>query len=121
MKHLLRLAAIGLSLALAGCITTSGGKAFDPAVVQSFHEGQTTQADVVAKLGQPQIKTSGEDGPQTSTWTYAFGSTTSDPKSAIPLIGGYLGSKANASQESLTLTFDSRGVLKHISQREERF
>lgn len=121
MKHLLRLAGLGLSIALAGCVTASGGKAFDPTVVQGFKEGQTTQADVVAKLGQPQIKTSGEDGPGASTWTYAYGSSTSDPKNYIPIVGGYLGSKANASQQSLTLTFDGRGVLQHIAQREEHF
>lgn len=123
MKSPLRLAALGLSLAIAltGCVTASGGKAFDPTVVQSFREGQTTESDVIAKLGQPQIKTDGEDGPGTSTWTYAYGSSTSDPKSYIPLVGGYLGSKANNSQQSLTLTFNSKGVLQHVAQREEHF
>lgn len=123
MSKAIRLSGLCISLviALTGCVTASGGKEFDRTVVQTFHEGQTTQADVVAKLGQPQIKTSGEDGPGTSTWTYAYGSSTSDPKNFIPLVGGYLGSKADASQQSLTLTFDSKGVLRHISQREERF
>lgn len=123
MKTRLRFAAVGLTaaLALSGCVTASGGKPFDPATVQTFKEGQTTQAQVIEKLGQPQIKTQGEDGPGTSTWTYAYGSSTSDPKNYIPVVGAYLGSKANSQQQTLTLVFDRGGVLLHISQREEHF
>ena len=69
MSKAIRLSGLCISLviALTGCVTASGGKEFDRTVVQTFHEGQTTQADVVAKLGQPQIKTSGEDGPAQAT------------------------------------------------------
>lgn len=120
MKNMLRLAAFGLAFVLAGCVTT-GGKAFDPTAAQSFQEGKTTQADVLAKLGQPQIKTVGEEGPGTSTWTYASGSAKPDAKNYIPIVGPLLNSHPTSSQQSLVLNFDSRGVLQHLSQRESNF
>lgn len=110
MKTALRAALLALIVLLAACATT--GQTFDSSVVQGFKTGQTTQADVRAKLGEPQIKTSGEDGPGSSTWTYASGTT---PLVAVPF------AHPKTKEHSVALTFDARGVLQHVDERESNF
>lgn len=118
MKHLLRVATLAAAVALSAC-ATSGGVPYDPSVAQSLHVG-ATQAEVVAKLGQPQIKTNNEAGDGGSTWTYAYGTSEQDGRKFIPIIGPSL-AKTSSHQQSLTLTFDAKGVLQHIDTREENF
>lgn len=119
MNGMLRLAALGLTLALTAC-ASSGGAQYDPTVVQTFHVGTTTQADVVAKLGQPQIKTSNENNDGGSTWTYAYGTSEQDNRKFIPIVGPSL-AKTSTHEQSLTLTFNAKGVLQHVDTRETNF
>lgn len=116
MKTFLRAATIGLAIALAAC-ATQGGVQYDPTVVQSFKVGSTTQADVISKLGQPQMRSSNENSDGGSTWTYAYAKSEQDGRKYIPIIGPSM-AKTSTHEQSLTLEFDARGVLKHVDSRE---
>jgi outer membrane protein assembly factor BamE (lipoprotein component of BamABCDE complex) len=119
MNTFLRTTLLVVAVALSAC-ATSGGTPYDPAVVQSLHVGTTTQADVVAKMGQPQIKTNNEDGTGGSTWTYAYGTSDQDNRKFIPIVGPSL-AKTSTHEQSINLEFDAKGVLKHVDTRETNF
>lgn len=116
MKTFIRAATLGLAITLAAC-ATQGGVAYDPNVAQSFKVGTTTEADVVSKLGQPQLKTNNENNDGGSTWTYAFAKSEQDNRKYIPIVGPSL-AKTSTHEQSLTLEFDAKGVLKHVDSRE---
>lgn len=63
----MRAFAVGALLVLAGCATV--GQDIDFAAVEAIPVG-TTQADVVARLGQPTARTRLADGTMQLLWSY---------------------------------------------------
>lgn len=71
--------AVVLSLSLSACTV---GKKVDSARYQSFEEGKTTRAEIVAALGEPNASSwAGSD----ETLSYSF--SKSDKRGYIPIIG----------------------------------
>lgn len=58
-----------LALLLAGCATS--GREITQSHVNQVVEGQTTRADLVAMLGQPNTMTQNHDGTSVLGWGYA--------------------------------------------------
>ncbi|MCQ4245555.1 hypothetical protein CXK93_12355 [Stutzerimonas decontaminans] len=81
-------AAFGLAVMLAGCAT--GGKKVTEAQVASIEQGKTTQAELIASLGQPTHFTHRSDGTKVLGWAYAhvgFAGIGNETQGLIVVIG----------------------------------
>jgi outer membrane protein assembly factor BamE (lipoprotein component of BamABCDE complex) len=83
-----RLAAAGIALAfLAAC--GASGVQVRPDQLTSFKKGETTKADVIAKLGNPTSQTITSDGATMLFYNYA--AYQARPASFIPIVGPLVG------------------------------
>jgi hypothetical protein len=92
--------------ALTGCMST--GIQVRPEQLVSFKEGETTEAEVVQKLGAPNTSVAMSDGSKITV--YSFVQSQARVASFIPLIGPMVGG-ADAQMNSTTFRFDRTGKM----------
>ncbi len=99
-----------LPLALATIITACAatGVKVDPSQTASFKPGQTTYAEVIAKLGPPTSQTQIGTGQRFISYTYAR--SAARPETFIPIVGAFVGG-ADTQAQSVMFRFDANGVL----------
>jgi hypothetical protein len=74
--------------------------------------GVTTEADVIAKLGDPNMVSTNPDG--TKIDTYMHVASSANAVNYIPVVGLFAGG-AKSSSETVNFTFDSHNILKSTS------
>ena len=94
-------------LFLTGC--ASSGTKVTQEQADQFVQGQTTKAQVIAALGQPNRVTTGPDGSTTIMYVHAHASA--NAASFIPVVG-LLAGGATSTSESALFKFDGAGVLQ---------
>jgi hypothetical protein len=87
---------------LSACATQ--GAKVDPDKLSQLKPGVSTISDAKALFGEPESSSRHQDG--TTTLTYGFSSTTTDGKSLIPIVGGFIGKPTKSSIDYTMLTFD---------------
>jgi hypothetical protein len=87
---------------LSACATQ--GAKVDPNKLAQLKPGVSTISDAKALFGEPESSARHQDG--TTTLTYGFSSTTTDGKSLIPIVGGFIGKPPKSSIDYTMLTFD---------------
>jgi outer membrane protein assembly factor BamE (lipoprotein component of BamABCDE complex) len=105
----MKMAAVLLTLALAGCATV--GKEISPGQLSGFKEGESTSNNVIEKLGSP--TTTSVSGDRT-IMVYSFVHTQARPESFIPLVGAFVGG-ADVRASSATFIFGKDGKLERYS------
>lgn len=98
---------LACSFGLAACAST--GVKVDPNAMASFKVGQTTQAEVVGRLGEPTTSVVTANGERQLTYTYAEAQVR--PENFIPVVGLFVGG-VDSKATSVVLIFDANGVLK---------
>lgn len=105
-----------LAAALAGC-AASGVKVTDSHLA-AFKEGETTEAQVIAALGQPTTRMRMPDG--TVIIVYAYSAYSVRPQTFIPIVGGFVGG-ADGQASSVSLTFGPDGKLLNTASSASTF
>jgi hypothetical protein len=100
-----------LTLLTAGC--ASQGTRMDTTALDQLKPGRSTISDAERLLGKPQSMTRRVDGG--TTLGYSFSSVQTDPKSMIPLVGGFIGKGTTTSGEYTSVNFDQRGLFTNYS------
>lgn len=101
---------VAFLLTLSACV--SSGTKVTAQQVAAFTPGKTTEAQVIASLGEPNYATVGPDGSKTDM--YMHNSMHATAVSFVPIVGSLAGGiKSNNSM--VTLNFDANGVLKNVS------
>ncbi|HAA02670.1 MAG TPA: hypothetical protein DCE18_04785 [Syntrophobacteraceae bacterium] len=110
----MRIAAILLiTILLVSCAWS--GVRVHPEQLRAFKQGETTLADVIAKLGKPTTVINHLDGTTTIQYIYTIKHT--KPESLIPYIGPIVGG-ARIHTRMVTLVFDKDGRLTDYSSSE---
>jgi len=104
------LAVAALAIALSGCM--SSGTKVDQAQMQQFQKGVTTEAQIIAKLGEPSSQTVKSDG--TRTIVYSHIAARPDAVDFVPIVGAFAGG-AKSEMDIAMFNFDASGVLKDYS------
>ena len=91
----------------------SSGVLVNPAQLKAFKKGETTVAEVIAKLGKPTTMITQMDG--TTTIQYIHTITETKPESLIPYIGPFFGGAHTIHTKMTTLVFDKDGKLADYS------
>lgn len=102
-------------IALAAVLLTacaSMGTKVDTAQVSQFKRGVTTQADVIAALGEPNTRATLDDG--SSQIGYIHAQATTKPATFIPIVGIFAGGMDTEST-TVNFVFDANGTLKSTS------
>jgi len=99
-----------IACSLAACVSSGTHVTADQA--SAFQVGTTTEADVIAKLGEPNSVSTSPDG--TKIDTYMHVASSANAASFIPVVGLFAGG-AKSSTESVTFTYDSHLILKSTS------
>jgi len=107
---LLNLVAVGVACSLAGC--ASSGTHVTAEQASAFQVGTTTEADVISKLGEPNMVSTNPDG--TKIDTYMHVASSANAVNYIPVVGLFAGG-AKSSSETVNFTFDSHNILKSTS------
>jgi hypothetical protein len=99
-----------LAVLLVFCLTAcaSAGVKVDQSKMSQFQKGKTTEADVVAALGQPTNSEQNDDG--TNVIRYVYSSTQARPETFIPIVGAFVGG-ADTEQTVASFTFDQKNIL----------
>ncbi|WP_114195848.1 hypothetical protein [Edaphovirga cremea] len=123
-----------VSLILVGCSSTPPPESHNinnqltaGAVTQYIHKGKTTQADIVAVFGQPQIVTQGAN--KDAIWTYQATAQVATKHAsgafANIFIAGVDSNNATTSDTqrifTLILRFDAKGVVSDYQMRQSTF
>ncbi len=98
------------SVGLAGCV--SSGTKVTAADMASFTPGVTTEAQVIARLGEPNSASVAPDGSRTDMYIYTEASA--NAASFIP-VADLLAGGAKTKTTNAMFMFDPRGVLKSTS------
>lgn len=101
---------------LVGCAAT-GVKVTD-AQVAAFKPGEATEAQVVAALGEPTMRTRLADG--TVMVIYSYAEAQVRPATFIPVVGAFVGGSDSRST-AVTLRFDKDGKLIDTSSSTTSF
>jgi len=110
MAHAITLATyVVLILCLAGCAT--GGTQVSRAQAQQFQVGVTTQVEVEAALGAPQVV---QDMPDGTLVIYSGMQARVKAATFIPIVGLFAGG-SHVQTSHVSFTFDKAGKLQHIS------
>ena len=104
--RVLKLAAAAV-VALAGCASSSGVKVTDEQVA-ALQPGVTTEQDVLARFGQPSMRTRLADG--TVMLMYHHAETYVKGATFVPVVGMMAGGMEVRSS-AVTLNFDATGKL----------
>jgi len=102
-----RLFMLAAALAFAGC-ASSGVKVTDAQAGQ-FVAGQSTEGDVIAKLGPPWTQRRDRDGTKIDMYIYSHSNIRAG--SFIPYLGPLVGGQ-DATSDSVGFEFTPDGVLK---------
>lgn len=97
-------------LVLGGCVSTGTKVTADQAA--QFKRGVTTEAEMIAALGEPNSTARSADGTITDVYSYAHGSA--DASSYIPIVGLFAGGGKGKSNMA-TFIFTPDKVLKDYS------
>lgn len=97
-------------LAMSGCM--AAGVQVKPEQLKSFKIGETTQRDVVAKLGNPTARSLTADGSEMLIYNYT--AYQAWPESFIPLIGPLVGG-ADVQTSMVWFQFGPDGKLTNYS------
>ena len=100
-----------IGILLVAC--ASSGVLVNPAQLKAFKKGETTVAEVTAKLGKPTTMSTQMDG--TTTIQYIHTITETKPESLIPYIGPFFGGANTIHTKMTTLVFDKDGKLADYS------
>jgi outer membrane protein assembly factor BamE (lipoprotein component of BamABCDE complex) len=92
---------------LVGC--GSSGTMVSPDQAAQFKPGVTTETEVIAKLGPSNSSSTYPDGSKTDMYLHV--AMAMHAANFIPVVGIFAGG-ASHSTDSVTFTFDPRGVLK---------
>ncbi len=103
-------AALIIAVLTAGCAST--GTKVETAQVNQFKRGLTTQADVIAALGEPNTRATLEDG--STQIGYVHAEVTTKPATFIPIVGMFAGGMDTQST-AVNFVFDANGKLKSTS------
>lgn len=87
---------------VVGCGTVRMGKKWDPEVVRTFKEGETTRAEVLKKLGEPWMRHQVQDG---EMWMYMHIESKVQTSPASFIIPGYMDMQMDQKSQSVSLTF----------------
>jgi len=96
-----------LSVALTGCV--SAGTKVDTAQLQQFKKGVTTEAEVIARLGEPNTRTMSSGGLHVIGYSHV--AARPDAVDFVPIVGSLAGG-AKSETTVVIFTFDETGVLK---------
>jgi hypothetical protein len=108
----MRIAAmVSIGFLLVAC--ASSGVLVNQAQLRAFKKGETTVAEVTAKLGKPTTMITQMDG--TTTIQYIHTITETKPESLIPYIGPFFGGAHTIHTKMTTLVFDKDGKLADYS------
>jgi outer membrane protein assembly factor BamE (lipoprotein component of BamABCDE complex) len=100
-----------LVVSVVGCGgRESGQKAIaDQTKISQIQKGASTKADIQSLFGNPSGRSFGAAGDE--VWTYRYQSTSVDPKTFIPLVGGFVGG-ATVQADTLIVSFGHDGLVK---------
>lgn len=105
-----RLIALVAAVALAGC--ASSGVQVKPEQMTEFKKGVTTEAEVIQKLGRPNmVRTDGNGG---KMLIYAYAQSQVRAATFIPVVGALAGG-ADVKSTSAMFMFDANGKLMDYS------
>jgi outer membrane protein assembly factor BamE (lipoprotein component of BamABCDE complex) len=93
-------------LTLTGCMSI--GTKVDQAQVSAFKKGITTEAEIIASLGEPNQRSTMADG--RNAIGYANLESRPDAALFIPLVGAFIG-KAESTSTMCKFIFDKNGKL----------
>ena len=105
-----RITIVLLAAFVGGCAST--GTKVETAQVNQFKRGVTTQADVIAALGEPNTRATLEDG--SSQIGYVHAEMTTKAATFIPIVGMFAGGMDTQSN-AVNFIFDANGKLKSTS------
>lgn len=105
------LAVFSACFLLSACASTHQGRDFDTETVNAFVIGETTKADVLNTLGEPQSRTT--HGTDTVMWTYNFFKTGSSALNPMTFLG-IVELDTTHTSKMATLTFQG-DVLSNMS------
>jgi hypothetical protein len=116
-----------LPMALLGC--TGGRSSAGPSplshglITSTVVEGQTTQAEVAAAFGGPNVAHRTENGECVWIYERLSSSSTGSSSGAWFVIGAASSSRSHSATRSITfvVTFDKAGVVKSYSVRESQY
>lgn len=106
----MKIAMTVLAVALLGGCAASGTQVSEAAALQ-FKEGQTTEAQIIAKLGKP---TSVTIAGGVKSISYVGVQYQVKPETFIPIIGGFVGG-ADYTMSMATYQIGANGVLEKIT------
>lgn len=113
VANLVLLGALGTgAILMTGCASTTGTKV-EVSDASFIQKGKTTRAEVIAKLGLPNVTSRDSSGKEMLIWHHSKSKV--DPKSYIPIAGLFLGGGTTEYTE-FTVTLDKRGVVVDSSQ-----
>lgn len=95
---------------LIGC--ASSGRKIDQAAVETITKGETTKAQVIARLGSPDQITRMGNGD--TLFMYHYMRATPKPATFIPIVGAFAGG-ANVQHQSCTIIFGPDGLVKNYT------
>lgn len=104
-----------LGLLSAGLICTAcaaGGTQVKESQLSAFQKGKTTDQEVVATLGQPNVNSLLPDGAR--MMCYSYSQMAVRPQTFIPLVGGFIGG-ADMKSTSTCFQFAANGILKEYT------
>ena len=102
-----QIAVFALAGALAGCV--SAGTQVTEQQAQQFKKGETTESQVIAKLGRPTSTTVKANG--TRIDTYLFTHATPNAIDYVPFVG-LLAGGAHGKSNKVAFTFSKSGILQ---------
>lgn len=102
--------ALSVMIIIVGCVS-SGTKVSQQQLTQ-FEVGKTTEAQVIAALGEPTSRSVSTDG--TKTDVYQHISAHANAASFIPVVGIFAGG-AKSTADTAVLHFDQTGILVSTS------
>lgn len=106
----MRLIAAMLAGVLAGCV--SSGTKVTESQISAFQVGKTTEAEVIAHLGQPNGRSVGTDGSKSDVYMHI--SAHANGASYIPIVGLFAGG-AKSDSDMAVFNFGPDGILRSTS------
>jgi hypothetical protein len=96
-----------LGCIMAGCVSSGTKVTADQQA--AFQSGTTTEAQIIAKLGQPNNIATLSDGSKMDSYTHIAASA--NAINYVPIVGLFAGG-AKSTTDSVMFTFDPQGILK---------
>jgi outer membrane protein assembly factor BamE (lipoprotein component of BamABCDE complex) len=100
-------------LAFAACSSMGTKEITDPSKTSQIKIGQTSKSEVRSILGEPSMVNFNDKSEE--TWQYMYMRSQVRGTSFIPVAGAFIGG-ADIKQNSLTILFDSNGIVKNMGE-----